>query len=507
MAYFFMMEVPVVTQVPMSSVETPEGHTLDSIQKSLEKAGFIEKRKVPSPASTGQGGGQEGVRKVSSYVSLADRFAPLHLEDRDEELAIDTASSNTRSTTNSERKRDVNKDTQDEGRSVSTEGSGAHDRKRHEEEEEEAALPPGMVWWPIEQYCDEFFEREDIHRLVVGRRKLLDSFTSALLFKKDARAQRLKGNYIQEAEEKMDCHVVYLFRVFNSYNVEYIIQELAAEIGVGSDAYPQCGTVTVVPAEISRPSPHIIARYKEIRRKYIADMESNEGLPAHLESKAINEAMKKGMKDSHNSFTKTIGSRILVDKLMAQINSSSAFSFDFLMLAVAASLLAGIGLGIDNAVVIVASMLVSPLMGPILGMTFGTFIFDWPLVKRALLTETLGLLICVLGGLVIGLTFGNLGNLLKWPTCRWYTSKYDAKARIYDLLFPRSTNVGPWGRSGLMDRNYYCCPFRRWSGYQCIGREYRKFSWRSHQRGLITSVSQFRPTTSFCGFVLCHFRH
>lgn len=420
MAYFFMMEVPVVTQVPMSSVETPEGHTLDSIKKSLEKAGFIGEGEKPPPSSAGQGEKDE-IRKVPSYVSLADRFAPLYFEDKEDEVTIDTGS-NTAHSVKTEQK-----DAQEEGGSVITEGSmnnSLGQAKREEQEDrskrdEEEALPPGMVWWPIEQYCDEFFERVDIHRIVVGRRKLLDSFTSALLFNKEAKkAHHAEGKYIQEAEEKMDCHVVYLFRVFNSYNVEYIIQELAAEIGVGSDAYPQCGTVTVVPAEISRPSPHIMSRYKEIKRKYIAEMESNGGLPAHLESKAINEAMKKGIKDSQDSFTKTIGSRILVDKLMAQINAGSSFSFDFLMLCVAASLLAGIGLGSDNAVVIVASMLVSPLMGPILGITFGTFIFDWPLVKRALLTEILGLLICVLGGLVIGFTFGNLGNLLKWPTRR-----------------------------------------------------------------------------------------
>ena len=42
------------------------------------------------------------------------------------------------------------------------------------------------------------------------------------------------------------------------------------------------------------------------------------------------------------------------------------------MLVVVASLLAGSGLAVNSSVVVVASMLVSPLMGPILAITFGT---------------------------------------------------------------------------------------------------------------------------------------
>ena len=52
------------------------------------------------------------------------------------------------------------------------------------------------------------------------------------------------------------------------------------------------------------------------------------------------------------------------------------FTFDFLMLLVLASMIAFMGLILDNTVVLVASMLVSPIMGPILAGIFGSVVGD-----------------------------------------------------------------------------------------------------------------------------------
>eukprot|EP01138_Halocafeteria_seosinensis_P016275 gb/GECG01016605.1/.p1 GENE.gb/GECG01016605.1/~~gb/GECG01016605.1/.p1 ORF type:complete len:745 (+),score=76.00 gb/GECG01016605.1/:1-2235(+) len=447
MAFFFMVEVPVITQVPMSSVETPRGDTLEQIKAEYLKmtnSSHSAAHKGNNDGSTHDGRSAASVcssdrdvnvvKKSSSYVSLADRFAPLFREDKRNNAADGGDGSDSECSVSRSKSLSSAAGYHQHGRgsfsSVATKDSGApvapttvnlsypEGRGSAIPFESETAqtgdtsndLPPGMVWWPVEQYMDEFFERADIYEKVVGRRKLLDSFTSAKLFHPDGEFVKSEKARTRLAKEHMDCHVVYLFRVFDGYNVEYVIQEMAAELGVGSDAYPQCGTVTVVPAEISRPAPHIMARYKEIRQRYA----NGSGLTPELESLAIRESMGGAAKNTKDSFTKTIGSRILVDKLIARINAGAVFSFDYLLLCIAASLLAGIGLGIDNAVVIVASMLVSPLMGPIICITFGTFIFDWSMVKRGLVSEGLGLLICVVGGIIIGLTLGNAD--LDWPT-------------------------------------------------------------------------------------------
>ena len=121
---------------------------------------------------------------------------------------------------------------------------------------------------------------------------------------------------------------------------------------------------------------------------------------------------------SSSTFADSVQSRVLVGKLLAQITQGAVFSFDYMMLVFAAALLAGVGLATDNVVVIVASMLVSALMGPILGMTFGTFIADPALIVQGLVSEALGFLLCILGGVIVAAAasrYAGDGDL-DWPT-------------------------------------------------------------------------------------------
>lgn len=61
---------------------------------------------------------------------------------------------------------------------------------------------------------------------------------------------------------------------------------------------------------------------------------------------------------------KNAATRLRIEQVREQIVEQAAFSFDFIALLATASILAGIGLITNNTVVIVASMLVSPIMGP-----------------------------------------------------------------------------------------------------------------------------------------------
>ena len=60
-----------------------------------------------------------------------------------------------------------------------------------------------------------------------------------------------------------------------------------------------------------------------------------------------------------------------VDEIQELIEDGNHLTFDFLALMTVASVIAAAGLVGDNVVFVIASMLVSPLMGPILSMTFG----------------------------------------------------------------------------------------------------------------------------------------
>eukprot|EP01134_Creolimax_fragrantissima_P002258 CFRG2258T1 len=162
--------------------------------------------------------------------------------------------------------------------------------------------------------------------------------------------------------------------------VELIMEKLLS-IGVGGDY----GTVQVIPIELSRPFPTF-------------DEDS--------------EISRKGGK-----FMESVRSRLVMEKVLAQVEAGSAMTFDYLSLVVIAGFVAGMGLATNSVVAVVASMLISPIMGPILAFTFGTIIFDWKMVRHGCLMECLSLLMCVATGFFIGLVFCTLGyNEWDWPT-------------------------------------------------------------------------------------------
>ena len=65
------------------------------------------------------------------------------------------------------------------------------------------------------------------------------------------------------------------------------------------------------------------------------------------------------------------------------IETDSEFSGTNLWILFFAILIASLGLNTNSTAVVIGAMLISPLMGPILGLAFGTAINDYDLVKKA----------------------------------------------------------------------------------------------------------------------------
>ena len=103
-----------------------------------------------------------------------------------------------------------------------------------------------------------------------------------------------------------------------------------------------------------------------------------------------------------SDFKKSVRARLMVHQVVASIQASSAITFDFVLLICLASMLAGFGLLDNSTVIIVASMLVSPLMNPILGIVFGLSVRDHSLWRRGLQNEIIGLIICISCGFFLG---------------------------------------------------------------------------------------------------------
>lgn len=80
------------------------------------------------------------------------------------------------------------------------------------------------------------------------------------------------------------------------------------------------------------------------------------------------------------AFVDSIKSKMTVKQVVDGVRAGGALSFDYLLLIVTADSLAALGLVENNAPNITAAMLVSPLMGPVMSITFGTIISDRELV-------------------------------------------------------------------------------------------------------------------------------
>ncbi|MCC6808046.1 MAG: DUF389 domain-containing protein [Deltaproteobacteria bacterium] len=82
-------------------------------------------------------------------------------------------------------------------------------------------------------------------------------------------------------------------------------------------------------------------------------------------------------------------------EIVAEIRRGVDFRGINLWTLIFAMLIASIGLNVNSTAVIIGAMLISPLMGPIMGVGLGVAIFDFDLVKRAFLNLALAVVFSV----------------------------------------------------------------------------------------------------------------
>ena len=110
---------------------------------------------------------------------------------------------------------------------------------------------------------------------------------------------------------------------------------------------------------------------------------------------------------------------MLVAEVVSGIKAGTEFTFDYLLLVILASMISFFGLIENSSVVLVASMLVSPIMGPILAGTFGVIINDRELRNRGIQHEMISLIICITIGFILGVIFCpwiEAYGVNSWPT-------------------------------------------------------------------------------------------
>ncbi|CAF1032963.1 unnamed protein product [Adineta ricciae] len=168
-----------------------------------------------------------------------------------------------------------------------------------------------------------------------------------------------------------------------------------------------------------------------------------DSLPAKLNDETLTKKIRKRINVSN--FKKSVRARLMVHQVVASIRASTALSFDFVLLICLASMLAAFGLLENSTVIIVASMLVSPLMNPILGVVFGLSVREHSLWRRGLRNELIGLIICISCGFILGLftTFAETkwGSSTSFPTAEM-RSRGDIKRLWVGVLIALPSGAG-----------------------------------------------------------------
>ncbi|XP_077285250.1 uncharacterized protein LOC143910590 [Arctopsyche grandis] len=124
-------------------------------------------------------------------------------------------------------------------------------------------------------------------------------------------------------------------------------------------------------------------------------------------------------KSTWSAFVRSVRARQTVAQVIQQVKAEAALTFDFLFLLVVAAFVAAMGLVENSTVFLVASMLISPLMGPITAGTFGTAIRDRQLFKMGVVHELCGLFLALFIGFLFGLIVCTIDESYgqgNWPT-------------------------------------------------------------------------------------------
>jgi uncharacterized hydrophobic protein (TIGR00271 family) len=114
------------------------------------------------------------------------------------------------------------------------------------------------------------------------------------------------------------------------------------------------------------------------------------------------------------------------EAVVATVYDDSGWSSHFAVMTLLSAGIAVLGLLLSSPAVVIGAMLISPLMGPIIGLGFGIATFDWAEIRRTLLP--------LLSGIVLAVSFCAL--IVLFSPLQTVTSEISSRTRpnLFDLL-------------------------------------------------------------------------
>lgn len=126
-------------------------------------------------------------------------------------------------------------------------------------------------------------------------------------------------------------------------------------------------------------------------------------------------------KSSLQGFRDFQKARLTTEEIYNTVFNLANMTMNTWVFLIGASVMAAGGLASNASVFVVAAMLVSPIMGPILGITFGYRVADWQLFKTGVINETKMAVVAFAVGAFCGMLIGSVGNTYNWPTSAMQT--------------------------------------------------------------------------------------
>lgn len=87
--------------------------------------------------------------------------------------------------------------------------------------------------------------------------------------------------------------------------------------------------------------------------------------------------------------------RISKEELRGDIEESSKFNLNYIIMVVLSSIVAGIGILKESEAVVIGAMVIAPFLGPSVALAFGTTIGDLKMIRRSLRTAAVGTAIAI----------------------------------------------------------------------------------------------------------------
>ena len=93
------------------------------------------------------------------------------------------------------------------------------------------------------------------------------------------------------------------------------------------------------------------------------------------------------------------------EELFSNISNGSQLDRNFVLLAVLSTIVASIGIVENNMAVVIGAMVIAPLLGPNLGLALGSVLGDKELIKTAVITNGMGLVITIVTSVLIAIVW------------------------------------------------------------------------------------------------------